>query len=169
MKTIRFRPLRRIKKTGKITVASYMQWRKVKVADYDKFTLIIDNEYKRLLLDEYVCDHKGETLFWRDFNPDEIPTLKPYILRDDDGEEDFPPKWKSDLGGTGYYWGVPGLDCDGVPLFSHYSAEEVAKFHFSSINDFEPLTVRIVIKWFGWFLYQLNNSTLSSSSSSKQL
>ena len=44
MKTITFRPLRRIKKTGKIVVASYMQWRKVKTADYSKFKLVVDTK-----------------------------------------------------------------------------------------------------------------------------
>lgn len=72
MKTIKFRPLRRIKKTGKVTVASYMLWRKVKSADYSKFNLIVDDEYKGMPSDEYVYNHEGEQLFFFTYNPDEI-------------------------------------------------------------------------------------------------
>lgn len=156
MKTIKFRPLRRIKKTGKVTVASYMQWRKVKTADYNKFILIIDDEYKTFPKDEYVHDHNGEVLYWRDFNVEDIPILPP--LRDE--EYEHPPQWRADLGGQGYYWGVRGLDCDGVPTFSHYTADEIVADHTRNVNDFQVLTVGIVVKWFGWFLYQLNNSCL---------
>lgn len=48
MRTIKFRPLRVIKKTGKITVASYMQWRKVMTADYNQFNLIISDDHKKM-------------------------------------------------------------------------------------------------------------------------
>lgn len=140
MKTIIFRPLRRIKKTGKITVASYMQWRKVKTADYSKFNLIIDDEYKRLPSDELVYDNKGENLFWRELDPEQL------FAR--------------------------GLDCDGVPTFSHgtqknitignmyrYTLEEVSEV-LNPMKEYELLTVGIVVKWFGWFLYQLENNSL---------
>jgi hypothetical protein len=76
MKVVIFKPLRRIKKTGKITVASYMQWRKVKTSDYNNFSLIIDDEYKSFPKDEYVYDHKGENLFWYNFkNPQDVPKM----------------------------------------------------------------------------------------------
>src|SRR5688572_7137745 len=76
MRTIAFRPLRRIKKTGKITVASYMQWRKVMTADYSKFNLVVDNEYKLMPKDEYVYDHNGELLYFFNYNPADVPVFQ---------------------------------------------------------------------------------------------
>ncbi len=156
MKTITFRPLRRIKKTGKITVASYMQWRKVKTADYNKFVLIINEEYKALPKDEYVYDHNGENLFWRNFNPEEIPFITGHELVD--GERPpYPPRWK-----TEYMVSARGLDCSGVPTFSHYTSDDIFNSG-SDMTDFKPLTVEIVSWWFGWFLYQLKNNELRFS------
>lgn len=60
MRTIKFRPLRVIKKTGKIAVASYMQWRSIKTADYNNFNLVIDESYKMLNDADYVYDHLGK-------------------------------------------------------------------------------------------------------------
>ncbi len=176
MKTITFRPLRRIKKTGKITVASYMSWRNVKTADYNNFTLVINDEYKSFPKDEYVYDHNGERLFWRDFDPEQIPELPPYILRDE--EYQFPRQWKSTsqscFNEKQMYvnYSARGLDCDGVPTFSHgtekditrsnmynYTLEEVGEA-LNPMKDYELLTVGVVVKWFGWFLYQLQNSNL---------
>lgn len=48
MKTIKFRPLREDKKSGKIIVASYMQWNKVRCGNYSKFNLIINPEYESM-------------------------------------------------------------------------------------------------------------------------
>jgi hypothetical protein len=153
MKTVVFRPLRRIKKTGKITVASYMQWRKVKTADYYKFILVINDEYKSFTKDELVYNHNGENLFWRHYNPEEIPMLTGYELND--GERPpYPPMWKTEYG----MYSAKGLDCDGVPTFSHQTANSI--YNSKDIKDFEPLTVEIVRWWFGWFLYQLKNNEL---------
>ena len=153
MKTITFRPLRRIKKTGKITVASYMQWRKVKTADYNKFVLIINNQYRSFPKDELVYDHNGENLFWRHFNPEEIPMLNDYALID--GERPtYPPMWRTSDG----VYAAKCLDCDGVPTFSHQKANSI--YDFKDMAYFEPLTVEIVTWWFGWFLYQLKNNEL---------
>lgn len=155
MKTIIFRPLRKIKKTGKITVASYVQWRKVKTADYNNFKLIINDEYKAFPKDELVYDHNGENLFWRHYNPEEIPMLNRYDLVD--GERPpYPPMWKTDYG----TYSAKGLDCSGVPLFSHGTANEIVKDHTRNLKEYEPLTVEIVRWWFGWFLYQLQNNEL---------
>lgn len=174
-KEIVFRPLRRIKKTGKITVASYMSWRNVKTADYSKFHLVVDNEYKLFPSDELVYNHNGEHLFWRDFNPELIPELPPYELR----EEDFvyPYPWKhtyQNSFGEGFHttYSARGLDCDGVPTFSHgteksitngnmhrYTLEEVSEV-LNPMKEYELLTVGVVVKWFGWFLYQLENSKI---------
>lgn len=158
MKEIKFRPLRRIKKSGKIVVASYMQWRKVKVADYDNFILSIDNEYKSLPKDELVYNHNGENLFWRHYNPEEIPMLNRYALVDGEAPP-YPPMWKTDYG----MYSAKGLDCDGVPAFSHGTANEIVKDHTRDLSEYEPLTVEIVRWWFGWFLYQLENSRLGGS------
>lgn len=76
MKTITFTPLRLIKKSGKITVSSYMQWRKIKSADYSQFILALNYSYKAFKDTDYVYNHKGEQLFW--FNhksPEELRFL----------------------------------------------------------------------------------------------
>lgn len=166
MKIIKFTPLRRVKKSGKITVASYMQWRKVKTADYNEFKLLVGDEHKSMDIDEYVCNHKGEQLFW-------FMHKYPYLLPKNivvaadvvrvlgidesflDGEE-----WKiSEPIGKGFHWSVKGFDCDGVPVFSHNTQNYVAT-HYNDMNEFEPLTVGMVTRWFGWFLLELDNSKL---------
>lgn len=60
-----------------------------------------------------------------------------------------------------------GTDCVGTPTFSHFTQEYVSEHYCNSIGgfpdrifDFNPLTVETVIKWFGWFIYQLENSYL---------
>lgn len=160
MKTIIFRPLRRIKKTGKIVVASYMQWRKVDTADYSKFNLIIDDEFRGMPKDEYVYDHNGDQLFFFTYNPDEVPVFQYSILFDLDTirEENkhYGILWK-DQGKACY--NMPGTDCDGVPTFSHYTANHIAS-NYNDVDQFQLLTVETVIKWYGWFLYRLENSNL---------
>lgn len=154
MKKILFRPLRKVKKTGRIVVASYMQWRKVKIADYNEFTLIVNEEYKGFGKDELVYNHNGENLFWRHYNPEEIPMINHYALVD--GERPpYPPMWRSESGA----YSAKGLDCDGVPAFSHGTADNIYNSR-ADMNDIEPLTVGVVSWWFGWFLYNLNNSRL---------
>ena len=147
---------------GKIIAASYSQWRKVKNADRNKFQLIIDSEYKLFDLDGFVYDHNGEQLFW--FNhadPALIKKAEPSIERAIElfsinpeyieGEE-----WR--LNGS-YGYDTKGFDVDGVPVLTHYTLEYCARF--TDITQFEPLTVGVVVKWFGWFLYQLENSNLT--------
>lgn len=158
MKTITFRPLRRIKKTGKITVASYMQWRKIKTADYSKFILVIDDEYKSFPKDEYVYNHNGENLFWKNYNPEEIPLICPWSLMSASAVSgNRPSQWKTNYG----MYSAKGLDVDGVPTFSHGTANEI--YSKADMKDYEPLTVEIVAWWFGWFLYQLQNSELKTA------
>lgn len=158
-KIITFRPLRRIKKTGKVTVASYMQWRKVKTADYNKFNLIVDDEYKKFPSDEFVYDHNGEQLFFFTYNPAEIPVFPYSVLMDLDviREENvrYGIRWSPE-GGVNY--NARGMDCDGVPTFSHIDANHASDYQ--DIEQFEPLTVGMVVKWFGWFLFELENSSL---------
>lgn len=160
MKEITFKPLRRIKRTGKITVLSYMQWRNVKTADYNKFILVIDSEYKNFPKDELVYNHKGENLFWRDYNPEHIPMITGYELKD--GEPMlYPRQWKTD-----YMYSAKGIDVDGVPAFSHYTADEIIDSK-ADMTDFEPLTVEIVRWWLGWFLYKLDNCKLTYNQDKK--
>lgn len=158
MKSIIFRPLRRIKKTGKITVASYLQWNKVKTADYNKFNLIISDEYKSFGKDEFVYRHDGELLFFYQYNPAEIPI---YIIESigDIAKIFASTKVRGiDHGDTVSYSGK-GIDCQGTPTFSHFTADYLGTHNYD-VKEFEPLTVETVTKWFGWFLFQLNNSYL---------
>lgn len=143
-----------------------MQWRKIKTADYSMFNLAIDEEYKRLPADEFVYNHKGEQLFW--FNHTNPEALQKNHMDVDsmceilgidrsqfEGEE-----WKFNQPiGEGFHWSVRGFDCEGVPCFSHYSASHCSGY--TDMNQFEPLTVGMVVKWFGWFLWRLNNSNLN--------
>lgn len=102
----KFRPLRRIKKTGKIVVASYMGWRSVFTANYGKFNLTIDQQYLSFPDDEQVYSADGSLLFWftedsghTGVDCDKIPTFshytEQYISRDDlwnyYGSEAFEP------------------------------------------------------------------------------
>ena len=158
MKTITFRPLRRIKKTGKIVVASYIQWRKVKTADYSKFKLVVDTEYKSMIESEYVYNHTGEQLFFFTYNPDEIPIYNQTGILDIDLQP-IPTPWAIKwIDSNKMFYSCKGVDCDGVPAFAHYTANHCCDY--DDINQFEPLTVGMVTKWFGWFLYQLENSEL---------
>lgn len=141
-----------------------MQWRKIATADYSKFKLIIDEEYKTFNPDELVFNHEGENLFW--YNHHSQSALpKNYVdfesLVEKLGEEMSGEYWKlSEPLGKGFHPSVRGFDCDGVPVFSHYTADYIAT-HYKDINDFIPLKVEMVVKWFGWFLYQLQNSVLA--------
>lgn len=173
MKEITFRPLRRNKKTGKILVASYMAWRKVMTADYNKFNLIINDEYKKFPKAEYVYRHDGELLYFLNYNPAEI------AVYDSNAERIIDEYWLDKLHESkmphGIRWGseghvsysMPCTDCDGIPIFSHLTTDYVSDYYCNPVGgypekifDFNPLTVETVIKWFGWFLYQLNNSYL---------
>mgnify|MGYP003521417859 CR=1 FL=1 len=146
-----------------------MQWRKIKSNDYGTLNLIIDNSYKSMNDSEYVYNSKGEQLFWYNhIEPEKLPlnyfdiesavsVFGEYIREHFKGEE-----WKlTEPLGKGFHTSVKGFDCDGVPVFSHYSADYIGT-HYTDIDAFEPLTVGMVKLWFGWFLYQLENSVLQS-------
>lgn len=164
MKSITFRPLRRIKKTGKVVVASYAQWNRVRTADYSEFALTVVNEYAAMPPDEYVYNHEGEPLFWKDCDPDAIPVYTPEELQVFEIEiadlfQRTPHhgiRWRPD---AIVHYCVRGLDCQGTPTFSHLTIEQVAE-HYKDFADYEPLTVGVVVKWLGWWLYQLENSRL---------
>lgn len=169
MKEIVFRPLRVNKKTGKVIVASYQQWRSIKTADYNSFNLVIDESYKLFNDVDFVYNHKGKQLFFYGYNPNDIivnpdiPKSDAFIPSQKNTQEYL--KFRNDnpyillnRGDYQTYW-CKGLDCEGVPTFSHYTADYIGT-HISRIDLFEPLTVGIVKMWFGWFLWQLNNSSL---------
>lgn len=173
MRTIKFRPLRVIKKSGKIAVASYAQWRSIKTSDYNNFNLIIDERYKMLNDEDFVYNHLGQQLFFYDFKPDEIivnpeiPELDAFIPSQKSTEEylnfrDKNPYILLDKGYYQTYW-CRGLDCDGVPIFSHWDADYIVSDHTRDYTAFVPLTVGMVKMWFGWFLWQLDNSRLKVS------
>lgn len=173
MKSITFRPLRRIKKTGKITVASYVQWNKIRCGNYLEFILNVNNEYENFDKAEFVYNHKGELLYHFNYNPWEVfeshysciaPGFdwdymrKTYINftlvnKDREGKE-----YKS------YHW--RGADCMGTPCFTHYDEDRITSddtWNYYGHEAFEPVTVGYVIIWLGWFLYQLENSHLQIS------
>lgn len=170
MKSITFRPLRRVKKTGKIVVASYMGWNRVMTADYNKFNLVINDEYKKLPKDEFVYDHNGNLLFFFTYNPADVPVYDSKaerIINEDwldnlhKSKQPFGIRWENSEGHVNY--NAPGMDCQGTPTFSHYTQDHVAQedvANYYGLDKFEPLTVETVAKWFGWFLYQLKNSYL---------
>jgi len=177
MKHVNFKPLRRIKRTGKITVASYMQWHCVKEADVMPFLLHLDKSYEAFSDDEIVYNHAGENLFFFTTNPAEIPVysgeamamlanttgggdtvnmLKQVVDRLSKFPREYYVQWHPDSVNAN----IRGCDCNGTPAFSHYSQKEVAR-QFNDVTQFEPLTVKTVKFWLGWFLYGLNNVRFS--------
>lgn len=160
MKTVAFRPLRRVKKLNKIVVSSYSLWYRVMTADYHKFNLIIDEEYKTFPPDEFVYNNKGELLYWFNVNPADIPVYTYNRLLDFDKIR-AEHKWYGTLWEQGHhvnYMG-PGLDAVGTPTFSHLTQERIADPYYN-LDEIEVLTVATVRHWFGWFLLNLNNSYL---------
>lgn len=168
MKEIKFRPLRLDKKTGKIIVAGYLQWRRVKVADREPFVIDLVADYKRFDPDAQVYNHKGEALFFPEYDPLSIPVLQHTILVTPEAVEAFTTKhprcgilW--DVGGVTHY-NMTGCDCDGVPAFSHKTANEIAASSSPGatewVRQFEPLTVKRVKMWLGFFLMEMRNFKL---------
>ncbi len=147
---IKFNPLRKLP-SGKIAVASYMQWRKIKVADRRGLTLILDQAYKDFPETALVFNHKGVNLFWRNYDPDTIPMLLPSIYEE---RREYPKMWQ-----TEYMICAPGVDVEGVPTFSHHTPHHIWSSK-SDMKDFIPLTVGIVRWWVGWFIYQLENTEI---------
>lgn len=176
MKTIIFRPLRTIKKTGKITVTSYTQWRKVmsanQSAEYfgEKINLSITNEHLTFDPNERVYNHKGELLFWFNYqNPEILPKnllneqLLNFLRENDDLVSPIKVLEIQDQPiGKGFHYSVQGFDCDGIPVFSHNTQDYITT-QYNDLSKFEVLTVGMVVKWYGWFLFQLENSILNTS------
>lgn len=158
-------------------MASYPLWNRVRTANYSEFNLIVDDEYKRLDNKAFVHDHKGELLYFFPYNPGEVMTFQRTVIDDEDFDYDDARELHRDFiihhdGGkygspwTSYF--MRGTDCCGTPSFSRHSGDSVANRYTGewcervgySMNDFEPLTVKMVRQWLGWFLYQLENSHL---------
>lgn len=171
MKEIKFRPLRLNKKTGKIIVASYIQWNKLRCANYSEFKLTVVDEYEQMNKADFVYNHEGKQLYHFGYNPwdihehygsciaegfdwDEMRRIyKDFILVSDGGLYGTPHK--------SYH--VRGADTAGTPTFTHYDEDRVTTddtWNYYGADAFEPVTVGYVITWLGWFLYQLENSTL---------
>jgi len=171
MKSIVFRPLRLVKKTGKIVVASYPQWNKVRTADYSAFSLTIDNEYVGMDPNAFVYNHEGKPLFWRDFDPESVPVWESTALTTHEDWREFcdrnagfyavrhRPFEGFPNGSISYCCAYHGIDCQGTPTFSHQPIDRVAEY-YPNFYEWEPLTVAVVVKWLGWWLYQLQNSSL---------
>lgn len=170
MKTIVFRPLRLIKKTGKITVASYMQWNKVRCANYSKFYLIVDNEYEKMNKSDFVYNHEGIQLYHFGYNPwgihEHHGSCIDYCFDWDEMRskyKDFIIVSETHDGKEHKSYHIRGADCSGTPIFSHYDEDRVTTddiWNYHGADAFYPVTVDYVITWLGWFLYQLENSTL---------
>lgn len=138
-----------------------MQWRKSMTANHAKFNLIIDSEYKGMPQDEYVYNSRGEQLFYFTYDPADIQ-----VYHADDFDIFGLETIQKNNWAYGIDWGhgnpinynSKGMDCDGVPYFSHVDANYAADF--KDVNQFEPLTVGTVMMWLAWFLYRLEKSQL---------
>lgn len=161
MKEIKFRPLRLHKKSGKIIVASYMEWNKVRCANYSEFILKVVGEYEQMDKNSLVHNHKGEALYHFNYSPWDV-----FVYHGSSIDDGFDWDYLRNTYGsfsinsgdrTSYHW--RGADCEGTPTFSHLTAECVER-NYGNILQFEPITVAYVLDWLGWFLYHLENSTL---------
>lgn len=136
---LKFRPLRKDKKSGKIIVASYDQWRKVFNSKL-KVVLVLDNYDKS----SFVYNHELKQLFFPFENPSEIENTFEY--KEGDIKIDL-------LNGRKWYMAT-GLDCDGIPAFTNYTTHDIIVsagmgkyFKPEFINKFNPLTVQTVLNW----------------------
>ena len=165
MRSVTFRPLRRVKNTGKIVVASYMAWNRLRTSDYNEFNLTVLDDYKKLPPEEYVYNHKGELLFFFKKNPADIPVYNSETMdldALDARNEPFGIYWHGSDNHVNYSR-CDGMDCAGTPTFTHWTEEYISRedtWRYYGPDKFEPLTVKTVVMWWGWFLFQLNNSRL---------
>lgn len=166
MKTINFRPLRLLKKSNKIVVASYEQWNKLRCANYAEFTLNIINEYDKMDKNELVHNHLGERLYHFNINPWEVYEYHKRTLHEVFSYDDLRGMHKDFITvyEDGYrFYSIRGTDVAGTPTFSHLTETRITTDdtwnHYGG-DAFEPITVGYVITWLGWFLYQLENSKI---------
>lgn len=169
MKEIKFSPLRRIKKTGKICVASYMQWNNLRCANYSDFKLVVVNDYEQMDKSEFVYNHEGKQLYHFNYDPWEVHEHHGSCIAESFDWDEMRRTYK-DFILVGTFDGKPhrsyflrGADGAGTPTFSHYDEDRVTTddtWNYHGSDAFEPVTVGYVITWLGWFLYQLENSYL---------
>lgn len=153
MVTHNFKPLRLVKKTGKITVASYSNWRRIKCKDWVGNQVCLIREYDQLDPSAHVYNHKGHNLFFPNVKPWDIPAYS--LNAAAEANLDFSQRHSIDYGnGQKSYWGT-GIDNEGVPTFSFFTSSYVAQHCSKQLLEFEPLTVEMVADWAGWFLYNL--------------
>ena len=158
MEKILFKPLRRRKSDNKVVVGSYASWGKVgRVARY-KCEIVIDTDYRSMDPEEYVHNHKGELLYFYRYDPNEMPTFKWRKGMEWEEMNGYQARALEWCKGNVTYNGK-GIDCDGIPCFSHYTADYIGTHNFD-LDDFYPLTVKQVIMWYGWFIMRLENATI---------
>lgn len=161
-KVVTFRPLRRDAKTGKVMVASYTGWRKIKTSDYYPTLLTVARDYAGMKHSEYVHNHKGELLYFYAYNPNDIPLFDD-VPHDEISRIFATTKvrgFKNTLS-PGYSYSGIGIDCDGIPTFTHYTADYLATHEYEPF-DFEVLTVKDVLIWYEWVINNLNNTTFNT-------
>ena len=162
MKTINFRPLRVHKKSGKVIVASYPQWYKVRCANYNEFVLNVINEYYTMNKTDFVYNRELELLYHLNYNPWDVFVYNGTCLDADFNWDYLSETYKSfsiDKGdGSRVMRSWRGCDCEGTPTFSHHTADSIGNGGCWDLKEWEPLTVGYVVDWLGWFLYHLENS-----------
>jgi hypothetical protein len=154
MKTIKFRPFRRV--DNKLVVTSYMGWRKLYTANYEGaiVKLLPFPEIKKgeVVYGNYNPDGdykhwhptKFEPLFWP------VNGKIRHVAHDEKSSAVF------EAGVVVKYDGYEskddevcsGFDCDGCPTFSHVTAIFVSENYPDKMHLFEPLTADIVYKYF---------------------
>lgn len=150
-KSIKFRPLRIVK--GKIIVASYMSWNKIRCADYNDFDLIVMDEYRNMPRKEYVYNHKGDLLFFFRYNPNDIPIYDWSSKMSYEEIRELSPVYGTRWKENSVSFIGKGIDCAGTPTFSHFTADYLASNDYD-LDEFDPLTVETVLNWYGWFLLE---------------
>lgn len=160
MRKLTFRPLRRIKKIGKISTPSYRGWNQIRTADYSQFELTVDTEYQSLPDDEFVYDHKGQLLYFFQYTPGDIPLFSTESGMEIEEMHSITTVRAIQFRDGNVSYSGDGIDCQGTPCFSHYTADYIAESYPKRFNEFEPLTVAMVKEWYGWFLLNLENAKI---------
>lgn len=140
-KVLRFRPLRIV--NGKCVVTSYMGWRKLAIANYDFPGYISPGKISIISVpnipNQEVYNHEGELLYWNK-------------------ADDF------EFIGTRYAQSGGFYDCDGIPTFSHKSADQSVQLTeddggvgMKMYVDMKPLMSDQVIEAFNKLILNLKN------------
>jgi len=151
MNQIKFRPLRHVKKSDKIVVASYSTWRKIVNTDRYNPTheIVVDTEYKGMDPDAFVHNQKGEQLFFPDYA--RLPSKD--VWKKSGGAIGL---WVETIGEFVRY----GMDSEGVPFFSDITKYYAIR-HYKDSRIFNPLTVGTVAQWVDLFLSRIYDSPVT--------